>query len=73
MRGIVGGPHPIVTAVHWSLGSNYASTQAYFTEIVRVYKDGFRLDPEVSALSAKLDTNHTDTYEVCKTNDCNEV
>ena len=72
-RGIVGGPHPIVTAVHRSLGSNYASTRAYFTEIVRVYQDGFRLDPEVSALSTKLGTDHTDTYEVCKTDDCNEV
>ena len=72
-RGVVGGPHPIVAAVHRRLGSNYVGTRAYFTEIVRAYKDGFRLDPDVSSLSNKLNNDCRDTYEVCKTDDCNQI
>ena len=52
-RGIVSGPHRIVTEIHKSLGSNFALTRSYLTVLAQAYRDGFRTDVDVAFLHPK--------------------
>ncbi len=52
-RGVVCGPHKIVSEIHRSLGGNFAATQTYFSKLAQEYKDGFRMDLDVSRLHPK--------------------
>lgn len=52
-RGVVSGPHKVVSEVHRSLGSNFATTYTYLTKLAQDYQDGFRMDLDVSFLHPK--------------------
>ena len=47
--GVVGGPHPVVSEVHRNLGTFAMTT--YFSDVVKLYRDGCRLQADASFLS----------------------
>ena len=52
-RGIVGGPHRIVSEIHKKLGNNYVNTIAYFESLTQIYKNGYQLSLDTSHLYVK--------------------
>ena len=52
-RGVVGGPHRIVSEIHKNLGNNYTNTSAYFESLTQIYKNGYQLSLDTSHLYVK--------------------
>ena len=52
-RGIVSGPHRIVSEVHKAFGSNFVMTRSYLTAAAKSYFEGYRMDIDVSFLHPK--------------------
>ena len=51
-RGLVGGPHRIFTKIHKCFGG-HLSLNAYLTDVVNAYQNGYKLSLDVSLLDIK--------------------
>ena len=61
-RGLVGGPHRIFTKIHKCFGG-HLSMNAYLTDVVNAYQNGYKLSLDVSLLDIKEFTPFFQKYE----------
>ena len=61
-RGLVGGPHRIFTKIHKCFGG-HLSMNAYLTDVVNAYQNGYKLSLDVSLLDIKEFTPFSQKYE----------